>query len=29
MKELIAQHLNMHIGQFQVLRRKLGLPILF
>ncbi len=26
---LLPNHLSMHLGQFQVLRRKLGKPILF
>jgi hypothetical protein len=26
---LQADHLTMHIGQFQVIRRKLGKPVLF
>lgn len=26
---LLGQHLQMHMGQFQVIRRKLGKPILF
>ena len=26
---VLPQHINMHLGQIQVLRRKLGLPILF
>lgn len=26
---LVAQHLSMHLGQIQVIRRKLGKPVLF